>query len=89
VLYRSIELLNQALGLVLLLSAPPIVAAAIAGLIVGIVQSATQLHDQTLQYAAKFLVIVLVIFAMGSVIGSALYAFGNRAFDDFPLMLRQ
>ena len=53
---------TEALWLVLFLSAPPIIAASVVGLLVAIVQAATQLQEQTLQYTLKFFAIVLSIF---------------------------
>jgi len=86
---QAIELVNQALWLVLVLSAPPIAAASIVGLLVAILQSATQLQEQTLQYAAKFFAIVLTIFATASLVGGSLYRFGDRVFTEFPAMIRR
>ncbi len=86
---QAIELVNQALWLVLVLSAPPIAVASIVGLLVAIVQSATQLQEQTLQYAAKFFAIVLTIFATASLVGGSLYRFGDRVFTEFPAMIRR
>ena len=86
---QAIELVNQALWLVLVLSASPIAAASIVGLLVAILQSATQLQEQTLQYAAKFFAIVLTIFATASLVGGSLYQFGDRVFTEFPAMIRR
>ena len=78
-----IQLTQQALWFVLLLSAPPILVAAVVGLAIAIVQAATQLQEQTLQYAAKFFAIVLTIFMTASMLGGGLYQFGDRVFTDF------
>ena len=81
-----IQLTQQALWLVLLLSAPPITVAALVGLLIAFVQAATQLQEQTLQYAAKFFAIVVTIFVTASLLGGALYQFGDRVFTDFPAL---
>lgn len=86
---QAIELVNQALWMVLMLSAPPIVAASVVGVAVAILQSATQLQEQTLQYAAKFFAIVLTIFLTASLLGGTLYRFGDRVFTEFPAMVRR
>ena len=57
-----IQLTQQALWLVLLLSAPPILVAAVVGLLIAFIQAATQLQEQTVQYVAKFFAIVVTIF---------------------------
>lgn len=83
------QLTYQALWLVLLLSAPPIVVAAIVGLVIAFIQAATQLQEQTIQYAAKFFAIVLTIFVTASLLGSGLYQLGDRVFSEFAGMVRE
>ena len=83
-----VSLTNDALWLVLVLSAPPIVVAAIAGLIVAIVQAATQIQEQTLQYTVKFFAIVLTLFVTSALLGGSLYRYSDRIFTDFPAMIR-
>ena len=48
---EALQLVYQALWLVLMLSAPPVLAAAVVGLLIALVQAATQIQEQTLQYA--------------------------------------
>ncbi|PZN94110.1 MAG: EscS/YscS/HrcS family type III secretion system export apparatus protein [Alphaproteobacteria bacterium] len=84
-----IALTSEALWLVLLLSAPPIVAASIVGLAVAIIQAATQLQEQTLQYTLKFFAIVVTIFITASLLASSLYVFSDRIFTEFPAMVRR
>ena len=83
-----IHLTQQALWYVLLLSAPPILVAAVVGLLIAFVQAATQLQEQTLQYAAKFFAIVITIFVTASLLGGGLYQFGDRVFSNFAGMVR-
>jgi type III secretion protein S len=84
-----VQMTQQALWYVLLLSAPPIIVAAIAGLLVAFVQAATQLQEQTLQYVIKFFAIVITIFVTASLLGGALYQFGDRVFTDFAGLVRR
>ncbi len=81
-----IPLTQQALWLVLVLSAPPIFAASIVGLIIAFIQAATQLQEQTLTYTVKFIVIVVVMLITMSFLGGTLYTFSERLFTDFPVM---
>ncbi|MBK1613164.1 EscS/YscS/HrcS family type III secretion system export apparatus protein [Rubrivivax gelatinosus] len=80
---EAMQLTLQALWLVLLLSAPPVLVAALVGLLIAIVQAATQIQEQTFQYAAKLFAIVLTIFVTASLLGGTLYAFSDRLFSDF------
>ena len=86
--FDIIRLTQDALWLVLVLSAPPIIAASIVGLLVAFLQAATQLQEQTFSYTVKFVVIVIVLFVTTSMIGGTLYHFSDRLFTDFPDMAR-
>lgn len=79
-----IQLTKDALWLVLLLSAPPIIVASIVGLAVAFLQAATQLQEQTFAYTAKFIAIVISIAVTASLIGGALLNFSERIFRHFP-----
>jgi type III secretion protein S len=83
-----VHLVREALWLVLVLSAPPIVAASVVGLVVAFLQAATQLQEQTLTYTLKFVTVALTLLLTASVIGSTLYHFADRLFGNFPLMVR-
>lgn len=82
-----LQLTQQALWLVIVLAGPPVVVAALVGILIAFVQAATQLQEQTFQYAAKFFAIVVTIFATASLIGSSLFRFSDRIFTDFPALV--
>ncbi|KIQ97163.1 MULTISPECIES: type III secretion system export apparatus subunit SctS [Lysobacteraceae] len=84
-----LELTKQALWLVLILSGPPIAAAAIFGLVIAFLQAATQLQEQTFAYAVKLLVIVLTLFITASLLGGTLFTFAERLFIEFPGLVRR
>jgi type III secretion protein S len=86
--FDIIRLTQDALWLVLVLSAPPIIAASIVGLLIAFLQAATQLQEQTFSYTVKFVVIVIVLFVTTSMIGGTLYHFSDRIFTEFPNMAR-
>lgn len=86
---EALELTRQALVLVLVLSGPPIAAAAIVGLVVAFLQAATQLQEQTFAYALKFVAIVLALFVTGALIGGSLFAYADYIFSSFPGMSRR
>ncbi|AHE54840.1 type III secretion system export apparatus subunit SctS [Sphingomonas sanxanigenens] len=79
----------QALWLVLLLSAPPIIAASAVGLLVAVVQAATQLQEQTLQYTLKFFAVVITLFVTASLLAGSLYTFSDTIFSGFAGMVRR
>jgi type III secretion HrpO family protein len=84
---EALQLTQQALWLILLLSAPPVVVAALVGLVIAFIQAATQLQEQTFQYAAKFFAIVLTIFVTASLLGGSLYHYSDRIFSEFPALV--
>jgi type III secretion HrpO family protein len=83
-----IKITQQALWLVIVLAGPPVIVAAIVGLLIAFVQAATQLQEQTFQYAAKFIAIVLTIFVTASLAGSTLYHFSDRIFTEFITLVK-
>jgi type III secretion protein S len=83
----ALQLTQQALWFVMMLSAPPIAVAALVGIIVAVLQAATQIQEQTLQYALKFFAIVVTIFLTASMLGGGLYQFADRVFTGFAGMV--
>jgi type III secretion protein S len=84
-----LELTKQALWLTLILSGPPVGAAALVGLMVAFLQAATQLQEQTFAYALKFFAIVVTLFVTAALIGGTLYTFADRLFTDFPGLIQR
>ncbi|HEX7687020.1 MAG TPA: type III secretion system export apparatus subunit SctS [Burkholderiaceae bacterium] len=83
----ALQLTQQALWFVMMLSAPPIAVAALVGIVVAVLQAATQIQEQTLQYALKFFAIVVTIFLTASMLGGGLYQFADRVFTGFAGMV--
>lgn len=84
--FDLIRLTQDALWLLLLLSAPPILAATVAGLLVSFLQAITQIQDQTLAFSVKLIVIFITLFLTGGLIGESLFQFAERIFSTFPAM---
>ncbi len=83
------ELTREALTLVMLLAAPPVVVAALVGLLIAFIQAATQLQEQSFQYAVKFFAVVITIAVTASFTGATLIEFTDRIFSDFGTLLTQ
>ncbi|HEY9219049.1 MAG TPA: flagellar biosynthesis protein FliQ [Phenylobacterium sp.] len=62
---EGLGLINQLLWNALLVSAPVLGAALLVGLVISVLQVATQLQEMTLSYVPKMLVTVLVLIALG------------------------
>ena len=68
-----IQLTAQALMLTLILSMPPIIAAAGVGLIISLIQALTQIQEQTLPFAFKLIAVIISIFATARWLGIEVY----------------
>jgi type III secretion protein S len=68
---------SQALWLVLILSMPCVLVAAIVGTLVSLVQAVTQVQEQTLGFVAKLIGVVVVLFVTAGWMGNELHAFGE------------
>lgn len=76
--------IREGLLLVLLLSAPPLIASMITGFVVGLFQAATQIQDQTLAFVPKLVIVLLVLAAMGPALGASLVRFTEALFLAIP-----
>ena len=71
---------QQALLLSVAVALPVVGAAALIGLVVSVLQAATQIQDHTLGHLPRLLVVVTVLVATGPWIGSQIAEFALRAF---------
>lgn len=78
-----VEILQQALWIVLILTAPPVAVAVVLGLLVSFIQAVTQIQEQTIQFAVKFGSIVLTLFLTAEFMGVTIYNFADRMLSAF------
>jgi type III secretion protein S len=81
---QALEFTKEALWLVLLLSAPPIVAATAVGLVTAVAQAVTQIQEQTVQHLLKLIAVIVALLVTAPWLGGALYHFADRLFLGFP-----
>lgn len=62
---QALELMKALLWRAMLVSGPVLLAALVVGLLVSVLQAATQLQEMTLSYIPKLLVTALVLAALG------------------------
>jgi type III secretion HrpO family protein len=75
---------REALLVVVLASAPPLVAALVVGLAVAIVQALTQVQEQTLGVLARILAVFSALYLVGYWMASFVTRFGQKIFTEFP-----
>ncbi len=83
-----LEHLNAALLLFLLLVGPPLLAALVVGLVVGILQAATQIQDQSLPLIFKLMTVLAVLAGSASVLFPPLVAQTVHVLDSFASLTR-
>jgi flagellar biosynthesis protein FliQ len=80
----ALGMVEQMLWLTLLVGGPVIGASMVVGLLVSIIQVATQIQEMTLTFIPKLLVIFGVLVTFGSWMLSELIQFGTNAFLRIP-----
>ncbi|MDI4231926.1 flagellar biosynthetic protein FliQ [Bradyrhizobium sp. Arg237L] len=78
--------MSTSLMLFLTLVVPPLGAALVVGVVIGIIQAATQIQDQTLPLMVKLLVIVAVLGLLSPVLAGPLIEHAKQLFTDFPAL---
>jgi type III secretion HrpO family protein len=73
-------LAQQALLLSVAVALPVVGAAAVIGLLVSVLQAATQIQDQTLGHLPRLVVVVVVLAVTGPWMGAQIAEFAARAF---------
>ena len=79
-----VRLGQEALALVLLTSAPALVASLAVGVLVGLAQAVTQVQEQTLAFVPKFVGVALVLAACGGWMGAQIVRFTASLWAAIP-----
>ena len=79
---------NGALLTVLVTSAPILLAAVVIGVLVGLVQALTQIHDQTLPQAVKLIATLLIIMLLGPIFAKSIADQASTALEEFAVLTR-
>ena len=81
------DLAHNALWITVLLAAPLLLVALVAGLVIGMLQAATQVHEQTLSFIPKLLLIVVSLFAAGPWMLRMLVDFTRDLYTSIPTLV--
>jgi flagellar biosynthetic protein FliQ len=71
----ALDLLQQALWVTIIISAPVVLSAMVVGLVVAVVQALTQVQEMTLTFVPKMIVGFLVMAISAPYVGNVLKAF--------------
>lgn len=80
---QILQLTQEALLMILILSAPPILISVFIGVMVAIFQTATQIQEQNLPFAIKLVAVIAVLIILGGAFGNQVAAFAIRIFSNF------
>jgi flagellar biosynthetic protein FliQ len=83
----AIALIQRALFLALLLSAPMLLFGLVAGLLISVLQAVTQVQEMTLTFIPKMVAIAVAIFIFGQWMLVSMMTFTNDIFTMLPQAL--
>ncbi|MFO1356603.1 MAG: flagellar biosynthesis protein FliQ [Gammaproteobacteria bacterium] len=78
---------RESLTVTILVAAPLLLAALVTGVLVGVLQAATQINEMTLSFIPKLLALVLVLLATGPWMLEMLTGYTRTLFHNIPAML--
>jgi flagellar biosynthesis protein FliQ len=76
-----VPLAQEALLLAVTVSLPVVAVAALVGLVMAVLQAATQVQDVTLAHLPRLLVVAVLLAVLGPWMGSEIATFAARAFS--------
>ena len=79
-----LQIAREGLMLVLVASAPPLLASMGVGLVVSVMQATTQIQEQTLTFVPKLVAVFLSLVIAGPWIGAQLVRFTHTLYTEFP-----
>lgn len=79
-----LEIGNQALYMIVYLSAPLLLAALGIGLLISVFQAATQIQEQTLSFIPKLIALVVTLVVMGPWMLQLWVGYTQQLFLDIP-----
>ncbi|MDH7639609.1 flagellar biosynthesis protein FliQ [Sphingomonas oryzagri] len=79
---------QQALWVLALACAPILIPALVAGLVLGMIQAATSINEQTLAFVPKLIIVAICIALFGGAILTLLADFTRDMFHRIPDLLR-
>jgi flagellar biosynthetic protein FliQ len=81
------DLAHHMLLVTSMIAAPLLLIALIAGLVIGMLQAATQINESTLSFIPKLLLLVLTLFATGPWILRVLTDFTHDLYASIPAVI--
>lgn len=77
---EPVDILREAVGVALKLGAPMLLLSMLVGILVAIFQAVTQIHEQSLSFILKLIVVVLILLIGGGWMLETLQDFSRELF---------
>lgn len=81
------DLARHSLLITAMIAAPLLIVSLFVGLVIGMLQAATQIHEATLSFIPKLLLLVLTLFAAGPWMLRMLTDFTHDLYTSIPTMI--
>ena len=78
---------QQALNIMVLISAPMLLSALAIGLMIGMLQAATQINEMTLSFIPKLGILVAVLWVTGPWMLEVITSYTRTLITDIPLLI--
>ena len=82
-----VDIGRQAMELMLYISAPPLLTSLVVGLVIGVLQAATQINEQTLSFIPKFIATFAALVLAGNWMIVLAVDFIRRLYSDIPNLI--
>ncbi len=79
-----IQIFRDFLKTTLFLAGPPLIASMAAGLLISVFQAATQIHEQTLVFVPKIIVIMLCLLVLSPWMINMMVSYTSALFTNIP-----
>ena len=86
---QVIQIFKEALLLSIKIAGPLLLISMLVGLVISILQAATQIHEQTLSFVPKVLTIVVMLLLMAPMMMEDMQSFMTEIFDIITSISRQ
>lgn len=80
-LSQALDVLQEAFFIIIKTGGPILIIALVVGLVVSIIQAATQIQEQTLSFVPKLVAIIFALILFGNLIMNTLMEFTEKVFQ--------
>ncbi|MCL6611812.1 MAG: flagellar biosynthesis protein FliQ [Peptococcaceae bacterium] len=83
-----VQIVREALIMVLIIAVPVLAGGMLVGLIVSILQAATQIQEQSLTFVPKLVVVLVLLIVLAPWIASVLTGYTTELYTKIPQMVK-